>query len=362
MIALFGSTEKESELIKIIESNFSSLTVIQFRDLHKLAEAFQSGKVDKVLLHSKYTQRVLDKKFNLLIESGITRHNIFITPINAINKYIYNGIIPTENELMVPIDEFVQIHGLNIHVADHCNLKCKACSHSAGLVQGEVFPDIRKYIKDMTRLHEVCENICSIVLLGGEPLLNPELGMFIEASRKIYAYAGIRIITNGILIKQMSEELMEIIRKYNVKISISLYPFMKDKEQEISKFLIDNNIAHEICHYDYFEKRLAGKPYFNKEYMLAACEECISLRNGSISRCVMGVYMDYYNHYFNTQFPQDFGIDLYDSKLTGKIMMDRLKKPIELCAYCSVGYKFEKIPWEQIKDEPEEKDFLVSFC
>ena len=64
---------------------------------------------------------------------------------------------------------------LDIHVVDHCNLRCAGCLHFAPLAT-EHFIDLAAYDRDLEMLAAV-EGIegyfdC-ICLMGGEPLLHP---------------------------------------------------------------------------------------------------------------------------------------------------------------------------------------------
>lgn len=67
--------------------------------------------------------------------------------------------------------------GFELHVCEQCNLKCRGCDNFSCLVKENNFYDINVFRKDLLRLKELFENhVERITLLGGEPLLNPELG------------------------------------------------------------------------------------------------------------------------------------------------------------------------------------------
>jgi molybdenum cofactor biosynthesis enzyme MoaA len=64
------------------------------------------------------------------------------------------------------------------HLVDHCNLNCKGCSHFASLVPGEVFTDIEIFKRDIARLSQIFIDVYEIRLMGGEPLLHPDIDTF----------------------------------------------------------------------------------------------------------------------------------------------------------------------------------------
>lgn len=86
---------------------------------------------------------------------------------------------------------------LEIHVADHCNLDCVACSHESPLM-------VRR-LEDPDRLAEALSALWLhyraplLKLLGGEPLLHPRIGEVIRAASAATG-ARIRVVTNGTLL------------------------------------------------------------------------------------------------------------------------------------------------------------------
>ena len=53
--------------------------------------------------------------------------------------------------------------------------------------------------------------IAEIQLLGGEPLLHPQITLFLETTRKHFPHNTINIVSNGILLKKQSKEFWDIV-------------------------------------------------------------------------------------------------------------------------------------------------------
>ena len=122
-----------------------------------------------------------------------------------------------------------------IHLAEHCNLSCAGGNHFSPLAHEE-YLDINSYKKDCKRIAELTGGIIeSIKLLGGEPLLHPNLLEIICISRQYFSTAVITILTNGILLSKQSDEFWSICKENNIGISISQYPIKLDIET-IEKF------------------------------------------------------------------------------------------------------------------------------
>ena len=60
---------------------------------------------------------------------------------------------------------------LEHHITDHCNLKCRGCSHFSPLAQ-EWFESVEDFKKDFSQLASLMP-VNIIRLMGGEPLLHP---------------------------------------------------------------------------------------------------------------------------------------------------------------------------------------------
>ena len=110
---------------------------------------------------------------------------------------------------------------LETHVADTCNLKCRGCMHFSNIAIHPNYPDLQKFEQDFKRLSELFRNIFIIRLMGGEPLLNPELGSYIRIARQYFPAAELRIVTNGLLIPRQPDNLWEVMRSCHAAMDIS---------------------------------------------------------------------------------------------------------------------------------------------
>ena len=109
------------------------------------------------------------------------------------------------NDIFIEVDSSKPVlNYVECHISYHCNLKCKGCSHFSNIAEPE-FPNFEQFQNDMQRLGELFRNIEKIRLLGGEPLLNPELPKYIECCRKIFPLCDMRVVTNGLLIPTVSQ-------------------------------------------------------------------------------------------------------------------------------------------------------------
>lgn len=72
-----------------------------------------------------------------------------------------------------------------------------------------------------------------IRLMGGEPLLNPELPKFISITREVFPDSNIRVVTNGILIPYVDTAVLKTMNQYFVGFDITQYPPTKMIKEKI---------------------------------------------------------------------------------------------------------------------------------
>ena len=115
------------------------------------------------------------------------------------------------------------IYHLEAHAADGCNLNCRGCLHFSNLYNRNEFPDLNKLLEDIEAVSRHCE-IFQFRVLGGEPLLNPELPNFLSELRKLLPHTDIAVISNGILIPHIEEFLLDVMRENGIGFNLTLYP------------------------------------------------------------------------------------------------------------------------------------------
>jgi organic radical activating enzyme len=105
-----------------------------------------------------------------------------------------------------------------INVAEHCNLSCRACSHLSP-VNPKSFADPDVVRRDLTALSR-SYHAKVVRLLGGEPLLHPDLASVVEAVRRSGVCDSITVVTNGLLLPRMRDGFWSLVDA----VEVSLYP------------------------------------------------------------------------------------------------------------------------------------------
>ena len=328
--------------------------------LTEVIELKERKLADIIILAS--TGRYLEHQYKELKDSGIEE-------VYAIPSYMYNKKTINEEDRRVMITLYEQLppqlYYLEIHAADHCNLNCKGCTHFSNIVKGEKFPDIKEFSEDMRQLSVLFHNIEFIRILGGEPLLNPELEKMLEITRFFFSYAKIILVTNGILINNMSNNLIQSIKKNNIQITISVYPPIEENIMQIEKKLVDNKINFQFGErQNHYETCLKFSKNINRKgdedqydsWMKCKRKRCHFLYHGKLYGCAMPALVTYFNKYFEQNIVSSPGIDIYDCNMNGKSVLAQLNSPMDVCRYCG---REEEFDWEQRTKNALESDWCV---
>lgn len=250
------------------------------------------------------------------------------------------------------------ISQLETHLCDHCNLSCKSCTHFSPLVTEPVFTDLEQYTKDIRALSKKLE-IRTILLLGGEPLLHPQLNDFMRVTRETYPHSRIFILTNGLLLPKMPNDFWETLRQCRIHIRWSKYPLLKDKFSEIYRHLKKHRALSfgEIsskytgCFYNFSPFSPNGTEDPKQAFRECFAKGCVTLYRGKLYTCP-ACYVFRANEYFHANHEVPEGWDIY--KYSGKELQSFLNKPIPFCRYCHHGVHPKSFPWEVSKRKAEE--------
>lgn len=244
-----------------------------------------------------------------------------------------------------------------IKLAQHCNLGCKGCDEFSPLAQEE-FIDIKILEKDLKRLEFLTKSkVDMIILSGGEPLLLPEEKIIhvIKLINKFFPKTRLSIYTNGILLKNISDELWNILSFYKVCVCVTLYPINVDYNKLAQKAK-EKNVMYSIQDMGYKEKTSWYLPFDLSGQQNAAvnflncmhANNCIYLNNGKLYTCSLAGNVQHFNKYFNEKLPvtkNDY-IDIYKAKNINEIL-EFLSTPIPFCQYCDVNKRKFDTPWSR---------------
>lgn len=275
------------------------------------------------------------------IVEQIRESRIDINTYGVSYKYLHEDIRDFESveECLFEIDvNKPRMYYFEYHVSYHCNLNCKGCGHYSNIAPKE-FGDFDRFKSDIHRLKELFWGIRSIRLMGGEPLLNPQLPDFCRVVRATFPDANIRIVSNGLLIPSINAEILAVMKENYIGFDITQYPPTSELREKIELRCLENGISYVMSDKvsQFFSiVNIDGDSDKKIEHNRCVSRRCHFLENGKISVCGMPILNKKYKDIISSSMPvfdQDI-IDIYDSSLDGFALNEFLSKPIESCRYC----------------------------
>lgn len=240
---------------------------------------------------------------------------------------------------------------LEYQVADHCNLCCKGCMHFSNLVTEEKYPETGEFEVELAKLAEKFRTIEKFRLMGGEPLLNPELHEYIRLARTYFPLADIRVVTNGLRVTEIPDELIHSMKMYCAGFDISQYAPTRRRIFQIIDFLEQKQIQYSIGEpIEKFMIRASHGEENPEKVFYDGClsKQCTFLRGGRLYVCphipMLYEQKDFFGIEISEHERDSNSIDLLHGTENGWGILKRLKKPFSLCRFCSSD--FREIPWE----------------
>ena len=255
-----------------------------------------------------------------------------------------------------------QFH-FEINIVKHCNLNCRGCNHFSPLASNDLMP-VHVIEKDVRRLGELFNHTATrIFLLGGEPLLHPEIEEIMKIGRVHFPNTEIFIVTNGLLLSKMSEDFWKCCKENGIIISPTRYPINIDYDElgELSK---SHGVQYSIFGgTDFYARKLWFEPMdihgtrdINDEFkQCRQANKCITLENGKLYTCIVPPNIKSFNSYFgcNLEVSEEDGIDIYRAKSYEEIL-EFFTHPIPFCKYCDWEDHTYDHPWEISKKDIKE--------
>ena len=193
------------------------------------------------------------------IEAKITEYNCenyFFISNELFKRILYNiGDFETDNsrklEKIEKLLRFVPrpcLEYIVLNILDHCNLKCKGCDHFA-CVADPYFVAYETIHQDLDRLAEIFHGdyITKIAVMGGEPLLHPDLLKILKDVREHFPYAIIRLTTNGLLLLKQEDAFWHVCKEQNITIVNTKYPI------NLNFNMMKERSKQEGVRFEYFE-------------------------------------------------------------------------------------------------------------
>lgn len=254
---------------------------------------------------------------------------------------------------------------LVVNICDHCNLNCRGCDHFSPIAEKR-FVSVDKLEKDLMCIKDILgENIGIISVMGGEPLLHPDLVTILDRIRELFPSTAIWLSTNGLLLLNQEDSFWECCRANHVVMNVTKYPvgFDYDKAERIAKeyrgveyrYYNRGNVEKTMGHYP-LDVRGGQDSTDSFMHCFHANNECNMLSEGRLYTCTIAPNIPIFNKRYGTDIPltEDDGIDIYSISGGQRELFERLSRPMPICRFCDVRHRTCGHDWGQSEGKMEE--------
>jgi hypothetical protein len=245
-----------------------------------------------------------------------------------------------------------RIHNQNLEImaAHGCNLTCRSCTHASPALRPKDIADPEATFRDLSRLAEVYRP-ARVKLLGGEPLLHPDIVGLADAVRAAEITDEVLVVTNGVLLSRMDSAFWKAVDG----VWVSVYPGHEPSEDEVARWhdlATEHGVDVKLHHYEQF--RESHSEYGTEDGQLvrrifSTCDiinlwRCHALINGTFYMCPEAYFLPV----LRGEEPRD-GLVLTDD-LDAEALQTYLNReePLYACRFClgTVGLPF---PHQQVR-------------
>ncbi len=242
-------------------------------------------------------------------------------------------------------DQRIRVEALEFHVAEHCNLRCAHCCNMSPFVD-ERFLDLCEVQALATRMASTFE-VDVFKIMGGEPLLHPQITEVLRILRASKVSPIIRLFTNGLLLHRMDTAFWEALDQLTISVydSAPVKPSFLEDARRLAK---QHDVVLNIKPVSEFSRVLREDAVKSDEQVRStydACwlrHRCLIVREGVFFKCTRAAYFRDFMARLHAQpvcppDPND-GVALdavdFDERLLAYL---NRTDPLTACRYCHGG-------------------------
>ncbi len=126
--------------------------------------------------------------------------------VSAHAVFVERGAVPTSQRTTYARDDSgrVRVEAFELHVVEHCNLKCAHCCNMSPYMSAKTLSP-QQIADTLARMGEAI-HADVFKIMGGEPLLHPNITEVLRVVRKSGIGDVVRLFTNGLLLHKMDDD------------------------------------------------------------------------------------------------------------------------------------------------------------
>lgn len=375
-VAIFGAGKAGRFLCDEFIENAKEIEVVGFLD-HFLKGEYKGIKIyhpddffrdDAMCVQRIYIAAGAQKTLKAMIETCRSRGIDQIYMMHDIAGKCHlplfdeDGLIGTRIRKLKFSEERPSLSYFEVPITDNCNLNCKGCLFASNITQGIQHVTFTELERDAKRMSELFFDVPWIRILGGEPLMHPDIKEILKCYRKYFPDSEIDLCTNGLLVPKMDDKFWECIRKERISIHVSGYKPTYSLLDKIDSVFKEQRIPYFVLKRDEFVKYYTDKPDndMQKSFKKCIASGCHEVYRGRLSTCSAVIAFEKLKESFGVEYriaENEDWFNIHDVEIDAWEVKRKLDSPSYVCKYCSDS-KMESFKWDY-SDTPELKDYII---
>ncbi len=244
------------------------------------------------------------------------------------------------------IDGRLRVESLEVHIAEHCNLRCRGCDAMSPYNERRFMPleEVEAILARMAPLMRAD----IFKLMGGEPTLHPQIVEILAAVRRSGITAVIRLTTNGLLLHRMPEGFWAGLDRLTVS-NYASAPIPAEHVALIRRKAREHAVVLNLKYIDQFNEISLTEPIEDAAQVKRQYDDCwirhrsLIVRGGLFFKCTRAAYMDDFSARIGLQVrapdPESFkevdGIPVDDPDFGARALAYlNAPEPLAACRWC----------------------------
>ena len=228
------------------------------------------------------------------------------------------------------------------------------------------FYDFEIYKKDLQQLKKIVGlgGVQHINFTGGDIFLHPQFVDFVGFARSMFPKAYLDCSTNGLLLKNQSDDVWRELGKYEISFNWTLYPVRYPDLEDIVEritYLSDGKVRLSIIGDGLDENKnswiIPYSLYKQEKYDWLFCRfhkdnhQCITVRDGKVAYCYSMRRLRWICEAFGSELTEDFknaanavSIDLYKIHSIDELH-EWMNSRMDFCDYCAIRERKSMGKW-----------------
>lgn len=243
-------------------------------------------------------------------------------------------------------DGRIDVESIELHVVEHCNLRCAQCCN--------VSPYLAERTMTVAEVSAACARVREVMrptvlkIMGGEPLLHPDLAGVLRAVRASEVAPRVRLFTNGLLLRTIDDATFALLDELTVS-SYASAPVRREILEETSARAQRFDVVLNVKDVSTFTTVLTARP--NDDAAAQATYDtcwlrhrCLVVRGGVFYKCTRAAYHADFHAKVSLEAHRDLdaeatqralGIPLADPDFAARAAAYlSAKEPIASCRHC----------------------------